>query len=245
MKSMKVKYKMKNMMTQELTIPLNFDRLKRWRWKCLRFDSSQSRLWFECDYLRVSIFLQRFCCQNWNWSRKPHPRRNTILRVQNQNVLNWTILHNYPSHITDLHSIVCGCASCDLHSQTDSRQRNTVAWIQRDWIELKGKSCPVLWNLKHLLGEIPFVTSGKWITDCVMFSHACLLSSVWIKEMNHRFERQRLHCKTGSIVTLVNFSVNWIDPTNPGEKRIAGAENPRLPEESWPRSHWWGQFQWL
>jgi hypothetical protein len=29
MKSMKVKYKMKNMMTQELTIPLNFDRLKR------------------------------------------------------------------------------------------------------------------------------------------------------------------------------------------------------------------------
>jgi hypothetical protein len=68
---------------KNFNIPWNFNRLKGWRWKCLRFDSSQSRLWFECDYLSVSIFIQGFCCQNCNWSRNPHPRRTTILRVKN------------------------------------------------------------------------------------------------------------------------------------------------------------------
>jgi hypothetical protein len=144
-KSMKMIYIFKNIMIQELHHSVEFRSCEVMKMKThpIQFESIMFviRMWLSqfLDFHTKTLPPKReLIC--------PPPRRTAILRVQNHDLLNWIILHNRSSHSTHLHSNACGCASWDLHSQTDNETLlGKFKWIEGNWNRNPSSSSEI-WN---------------------------------------------------------------------------------------------------
>jgi hypothetical protein len=63
---MKVISNLKNILIQELPVVWNQDWLKWWRWKCFRFYSCQTWIWFKCDWWKWLTWWKTFQSNNFN-----------------------------------------------------------------------------------------------------------------------------------------------------------------------------------